>query len=256
MVGVLRRLPKWQKGGGTFMEKDIAFLLAGVGIGFVLDILLSLFLSLDQFRGYTDKRVKKTAIATQDIVKSEKRSELRNRYRYSLGVIIDNLDRIWKRNDFKFREDAWPCLVHFAKDADGQPCIANREGKPDPKTDRWDMFNLYVRPVIEDICNFSFIGRYGLARWFSKDIRQLRALTELCSQLETVVSEFDAAYEVKHEGEQVVKLDIVNDKVVIRPTIDPTDSGDVKRLRDGYHGLYKAWRKWLKATGHTISGDC
>jgi hypothetical protein len=234
------------------MGKDIALLLAGVIIGFVLDILLSLFLSLDQFRGYTDKRVKKTAIATQEIVKSEKRSELRNRYRYSLGVIIDKLDQIWKRDDFKFKEDAWPCLVHSA-DADGQPCIANREGKPDPEADRWDLFNLYVRPVIEDVCNFSFIGKYGLARWFSKDIRQLGALTELCSQLETVVSEFDAAYEVKQEGKQVVKLDTVNNQVVICPTIDPIDSEDVKRLRDGYYSLYKAWGEWLKATGHTIS---
>ena len=60
--------------------------------------------------------------------------------------------------------------------------------------------------------------------------------------METVVSEFDAAYEL---GGLVV-LTRVNNKVVIHPTIDPTDSEDVKRLRDGYDNLYKAWREWLK----------
>ena len=153
------------------MEKDIILLVAGAIVGFVLDVVLSLILSLDQYWGYTGNRVKKVVAATREIIEAKGRSRLRNRYRYSLGVIIDILDQIWKGDNFK--RDAWPCLVNFADDANGRLCIADQEGKPDPKADRWDLFNRYVRPVIEDISNFSFIGRYGLARWFSKDIRQL-----------------------------------------------------------------------------------
>lgn len=217
-------------------------LIVGFILGFVVNLITALLVSCWQFHFSTaHDHIGKTVEAMERIVGSPigNLSSLRDDYRDYLGVVIDRLEQIWKGGDFK--ENIWPCLVHFADDADGRPRIANREGRLDPNADRWDLFNLYVRPIIQDISSYAFLGWFGWCPLFPK-LRQLSALTELCNKLKTVVRRFDAAYEVG-----VVELAKTNDRVVIQPTTDSTESEDVKRLREAYRDLCRAWREWSKA---------
>jgi hypothetical protein len=211
--------------------------LTGILAGFIV----SLVLFLDQFSfSLAGSRVKETVKATKEITKLQDRAGARNRYRYSLGVIIDTLDQTW--NSSEFREDEWPPLVHFSPE---KLCVANEKGEPDSEADRWALFNEYVKPVIENVNSFSFLGRQYLdfARIFRKgpEIRQLTALTDFCNQLRAVVSEFDAAY-----GNNLVKMVKVNNKVVIQPVSDASPQ-DIKPLREAYRELHRAWGEWLRA---------
>ena len=211
----------------------------GAAVGLVTDILVTLWASLNEFSSsMASYRVNQVIEATQEIVQTKHRSGARDRHRYSLGVIIDCLDQTFGKGD-GFKENEWPCLVHHTRDK--QPLLADRDGTPNDKADRWDLFDLYIRPVIDDINAFSFIGRYPLFPRFFKRIRQLKGLTKLCTHLETVVRELDAAW-----AEKKVGLERVDGKVVIQP-VDWSNE-DIGRLREAYRNLHRAWREWLHAT--------
>lgn len=210
--------------------------IAGLFFGFVSNIIVGLYFSWDQFQSSTSGyRLKKVVEATRKIFDPEANiSRERDRYRYSLGVIIDELKQTFGREgDFEDKE--WPCLVDYnsekyelSKDENGNDI------------DRWKHFERYVRPVVDDINNSSFIGNYRLIRSFSKDVRQLYALTKLCNHLENVVSELDAAF----QAEKLVKL---NDKNHVVPQENQSKSDGFKRLEKEYHDLFNAWREWLRA---------
>jgi hypothetical protein len=72
---------------------DIHAFVAGVLLGFIANIAVGIWFSYDQFsRSSAGFRVKNTVEATQRIIDEERdRGSLRNKYRYSLGVIIDEL---------------------------------------------------------------------------------------------------------------------------------------------------------------------
>lgn len=213
----------------------------GAAVGLVTDILVTLWASLNEFSSSAASyRVNRVVEATQEIVQIGHRSRSRDRHRYSLGVIIDHLDQTFGKDD-GFKENEWPCLVHHTQDA--QPPLADRHGTANDKADRWDFFDLYVRPVINDINGFSFIGRYPIFPYFYKKIRQLKALTKLCTHLETVVRELDAAFETK----TMVRFGRVSGKVVIQP-VNSSDE-DIGRLREAYRSLHTAWGEWLHAAG-------
>ena len=70
--------------------------LVWVAVGFILgvagDFAISLWLSYSQFLHSTaNYRLEKTVEATKEIIEPENLSRSRDRYRYSLGVIIDHL---------------------------------------------------------------------------------------------------------------------------------------------------------------------
>jgi len=215
------------------------FALAAL-FGFLANIIVGLWFSLDQFRSsMSGYRVKKVVEATRKIINQEAgRSRERDRYRYSLGVILDELEQTFGRiGDFKDKD--WPCLVDYNREKHE---VSKDENGND--IDRWKNFERYVRPVVDDINNSSFIGTYGLIRYLSKDVRQLYALTKLCNRLENVVSELDAAF----EAESLIRLDGYN-HVVLQENQLESESG--KRLRKEYCDLFKAWREWLSATERT-----
>jgi hypothetical protein len=97
--------------------------------------------------------------------------------------------------------------------------------------DRWEFFNSYVRPVVEDIDSYLFLG------WFriSPLVRQLNLLGRLCYRLENVVAEFDAAYEGGF-----AQLDQGN-RVIVE-----AEHGKAAQLRDAYKELYHAWTDRVK----------
>lgn len=217
-------------------------LIIGSILGFVANLITALLVSYWQFHFSTaHDRLEKTVEATERIIKSQAENRytgaLRDEYKDSLGVIIDIPGQIWDKDGFK--ENVWPCLVHFKE---GKFYIVDRDGKQGKDADRWDLFEQYIRPVIQDISSYAFLGWFGWCPLWSK-LCQLSALTKLCSQLKTVVGKFDAAYEMN-----LVELAEVNNRAVIRPATDSTDSEDVKQLRCEYRKLYNAWGGWLKAT--------
>jgi hypothetical protein len=206
------------------ITKDV---ILGVLLGLVTSAAVSLKLALDQFSfsmaGY---RVKKTVKATKEIFDKPKseRSSLRDRYRYSLGVIIDDLEQTFGKDYDLGKIEEWPCLIDF----DG---------------DRWQRFNDYVRPVIEDINSSSFIGKYRLLRYFSIDVRRLNALTIFCNRLEDVVCELDAAIEA-----ELVKLND-NDRIIILQSSANSAIENIQRLEEEYQHLHTAWCEWLHVAG-------
>jgi len=215
----------------------------GYLIGFVINLITAVLVSYYQFQFSTaGYRVKSTAKATEEIYKAhtdEKKAnteknhyigQLRNKYRYSLGVIIDILVQIWEKDG---REDARPRLVHYKQK---KGCIYDRDGNEGKGADRWDFFNQFIRPVIEDINTYSFIGWFGWCPLCPRRIRQLSSLTKLCSQLETVVSEFDAAY-----GEDLVTIE----KDEVKPTSKPDPEKMRETLGEVYSSLHDAWQEWL-----------
>lgn len=207
--------------------------MLGVIVGLVTDAGVSLLLSLDEFRsssaGY---RVNNTVRATKEILERKKgggsSSRLRDKYRYSLGVVIDNLGQEFA--DAPFNTDEWPCLIH--------------QKQLQPLGDRWKFFRDYVRPVVEDLGGLSFLGRYSLAYCFCQSVRQLDALAKLCHRLEDVVCELDAAFGANNP---LVELAKVNGKTVIQPI--NVSSEDIGQLREAYRNLREAWSKWLRAAG-------
>ena len=234
-----------------FLDTATEYLILGGIVGFIINLIAGLFFSHDQFSSSMARyRVKDTVDATKRIIKETEKAEadcvsrLRNKYRYSLGVIIDELELVFGRNS-KFKEDEWPCLIDFDPN-NNKNGFRSVDEKGNDK-DRWDRFNKYVRPVVEDINSTSFIGNYSLVRYFSKEVRQLNALTELCNCLEKVVSELDAAFEAKSLVEIVPINPGDNSKVMIKPIVPNSSVQNINRLKKEYLNLHKAWNKWLSA---------
>jgi hypothetical protein len=200
-------------------------------LGFLASAIAGLLLSYLQFSFSTaGYRVKMTVQATRKIVKARAENAytetLRDKYRYSLGVIIDELAATFGTTDDFQENEPWPRLVNSSIHLGDDPQTE--------KKDRWSLFDQCIRPVIQDINIYSFIGWFRLC----PTICQLSALVRLCNRLETVVGELDAAF-----GGGLVGLD-TKDKVVRQPTTDPAK---VQSLKKKYCDLHKAWLVWLRA---------
>lgn len=190
--------------------ENVFFLVLGVIFGFFANALVVYW----QFRGSTaGHRVGWVADATRELETPSKTGPPRSKFRYALGVIIDDLR--------KMQEDG-------TKDDGKWPLLAGNK-------DRWERFNKYVRPVLDDINNYSFLGWKGF--FFLPRSRQLRNLAKLCVQIEDVVMRIDAACERPAVAE------------IIDGGISPIDGvadedGRLQLLEEGNIELYKAWQRW------------
>ncbi len=242
------------------MNEILINIIIGIVVGLVTGLVTS---TIVNSRGFLDSasrarcRVRKTVEATKEIFDTSKnRGRTRDRHRYSLAVIIDNLEQTWRSN---FREDLWPSLVNLGRQNDGQQSLVNQQQNPDPNADRWDLFNQHIRPVSEQIEPFSNLSKYPFwLLWTStlfppiresrqqirKEILQLEALIKLCKQLESVVAELDAAFEKKN---LVEPIELNDGHYAIKPTDDALNSESkiIEQLRNKYHNLYTAWLNWL-----------
>jgi len=198
------------------------YLAQTICLGVIGSVIAALALIWIQYQQSTaGYRVAKVREATEKITTSNAdTSLLRNKYRYSLGVIIDDLHQGFK-DGFNER-GPWPVLVD-----NGDEC----EPQVDKSGDRWDKFNRYVRPVIEDINTYSFVGLLQV----SSSLRQLRLLTILCHKLEDGVSETDAAF-----GNGLVCNK--DNRTFIRKNV----TENIEDLTKAYYELYLAWRNWYQ----------
>jgi hypothetical protein len=203
--------------------------LVGALLGFVLSIALVYL----QFRSsIAGRRVKWVKEATGKIISTprDRRGPPRNRYRFSLGVIIDDFDHAWQ-NGFNSQGD-WPALA-------------------DSEKDRWERFREHIRPVAEDIDSYTFLGIFF---FLLPGLGRLRKLEKLCIHIEEVVMLTDAACEPEGEQEAVIEF---RQGRIFPSAGEKDEKGKLKleELKEGYSGLYKAWREWLKATGTTKNLD-
>lgn len=214
----------------------------GICFGFVLGIFASLiagvWMARIQFKASTAKyRVDMVTNATRDIFaqRTSYLGPLRDKYRYSLGVVVEALVKGFGSEGW--REDGpWPLLFPAPdENATDKSC----------ETDRWDYFDRYVRPVLTDINVYSFLARVGhpsKVLRFRPDLplRELDCLTELCHRLEDVVGELDAAC----EATKIQVFTQNGEKVISRK-----DNADIATLRKAYYCLYQVWCKWLDVVG-------
>jgi hypothetical protein len=125
---------------------DVATFIFGI----LTSLVASLFITIKQFGDSTaGYRVQMVIEATRELTANRPHtSPLRDRYRFSLGVIIDDLHQSFPPNKGFPANGPWPPLVH-----NGNKC--EDDGK---QGDRWDKFERYIRTVIEDINVYSFLG--------------------------------------------------------------------------------------------------
>lgn len=201
-------------------------------LGFLASLLVGIVLIYWQFiKSMAGYRLKKVEDATCLIV-NEMRSTisytgtLRNKYRYSLGVLIDMLTRTFGAKDIPKLEGQFPSMLNNAGDG-------------------WDLFNKYVRPVINDINDFSFIG------WFTllPQMKKLKKLLNLCKQIENLTAELDSIrlYAISMR----IKILDIKEEGSILEIIEQKDAGSnakIKILKNEYDLLEKSWNEWLKVT--------
>lgn len=225
---------------------NIIFLLVGALIGFCCNVIVAWQFAYNQFLSSTaSHRIRMVVEATKDILAASpqahaQRSRLRDQYRYSLGVMIDDLSKVFGRGTEGFCTDGpWPVLVPYNDQRPKDP-MKDNEGEP---LDRWSKFDRYVRPVVEDINPTSFLGD---SWWLRLDTRkkqrleQLTKLSQLCDQLESTISLLDAAL----EGTPFVRFENTNTAIAIWPKHE--HASEIKQLTDEFRELHAAWRAWLE----------
>ncbi|PCJ23403.1 MAG: hypothetical protein COA97_11750 [Flavobacteriales bacterium] len=200
-------------------------------IGFVASLSVAMTIIYWQFKhsmaGY---RLRKIEEATHKIAEKKKLNTYtgmeRNRYRYSLGVILDRLIGSYGTNDIPKLENLHPAML--AQDGDG-----------------WGTFNLYVRPVINDINAFSFISWLS----FLPMLKKLGLIFKLCEQLENVTAEMDAI-RLLQRTKKIKILEFVGENISITNSNDSDVQEQINQLLAELENLERCWKKWLTCINH------
>jgi hypothetical protein len=187
---------------------DIILLIVGALLGIVVSFILFV---LQFWASVARRRVERVAQATNEILANARRSgPLRNIHRYSLGVIIDDL-RYFNGTP------PWPCIIERNSN------------------DRWDRYDKYIRPVVEEITPYAFLGR-GLPSWaWPQTLQRVYALSLLCDQLETVTGLLDGAVEEK--------AIVIENRLITQVLNDLYDD----KIEAEYRTLYDRWETWRRS---------
>lgn len=188
-------------------------------------------------------RLRKVIDATKEFCqKTQNTSMLRDRYRYSLGVQIDAMLSTFGTDSSKDTSQNFPKFCEIKK-------LSKPKEDGNPYADRWHQFDLYVRPVINDINPYSFLGWIPSFPFLFSDINSLKKLSALCFAIENVVSELDACkeYEIHHsipdstilsdQNPPGITINFNQETEKHKPTYD--------RLFNSYKELRKIWFLWL-----------
>ncbi len=197
-------------------------------VGYLIGFLTSVYLVYWQFKRSTagfrlTNVVKATRVITLKLEDPNDNytGTLQNKYRFSFGVVIDWCSTTFGTHRISKVPGHFPPLV-------------------DINTDRWGKFKLYVRPVIEDLNPYSFLG------WlpFSRRMKQLRTLVLLCNAIEAVVMELDAVVQIdQNKGTSIVKAE--NPGFTINIQGNESHKVEIDLLLAKYEELELAWHKWL-----------
>jgi hypothetical protein len=139
--------------------------------GVVSGIVVTIGTLILQFRfSIAGKRFDRIENATRVVLSLLERGEdvasVRNKYRYSLGVTIDNLYTAYFSQNL-------PNLVDVSA------------GKM--TDDRWEKFNKEIRPILNDLSPYLFMGQFPCCKF--------AILTRLLFDIEAYVGELDKAFQ-------------------------------------------------------------
>jgi hypothetical protein len=197
--------------------RDLILLLFGFILGIFAGLIATIVIIYLQFgRSIAGHRVKHVVAATKEFLRTPANTgATRNKYYYSLGVLLDDMHDI-DSNGIKSSTGKWPLIA-------------------DSIEERWARFNKYIRPVINDINAYSFLGSF---RWLGLPLmRELHALTNLCREFEKVVSALDAGFQnpaIVAMSEGGISL--------IGERNDPRAIA----ITDAYKELAAVWDQWIK----------
>jgi len=151
--------------------------ITGYLIGFVLAVLLTHW----QFsKSSAGRRINKILKAVADFRNAKvdfndngSKAILRNSNRFSLGVTIDRLNNVYDAKGENIRNNYLPNFIDYETDTSSK--------------DRWGFFNTRIKPVIDELSQYSFLGWF----WFGK-LKKLKAILNLCYRIQSIVEIHDA----------------------------------------------------------------
>jgi hypothetical protein len=217
-----------------------------------------------------DKAVKATKAFL--IAKGDERHGLRNEYRDSLGPMIHELIRAFGSEGNGFNElGPWPGLFEINKTnlqkstADKlrwnkikEDALVDETGK---QIDRWERYDKYVGPVLQDIDQYAFLGQSRFYPFLRDERRldQLKKLRALCDKLNDAVGTSDNAL-ADYKEKPLVDIVIDDSKdgdeknvPFIRPLqstenaeLEATQKKTAERVRQAMEELAKDWNEWLR----------
>lgn len=207
-------------------EHLISFILGFIA-SFTGGVLLIYWQFSKSMAGY---RLVKVEEATKSITNEYKSANsytgtIKNKYRYSLGVLIDLLTKTFGAKGIPKSNDQYISML-------------KEEG------DGWEFFNFYVRPVINDINQFSFIGWLIIL----PKMKKLKYLLNLCKQLENVTAELDSIRLYARNNNLKILSIQENYILKINSQNDASANAKIEVLKNEYNKLEKYWNYWLKVT--------
>lgn len=180
-------------------------------------------------------RIRQIEEATKKIINAKKKNGenreiamLRNHYRYSLGVVLDRITKTYL-NSSSSLEYPYPNFIDYDED-----------GKGNRSCDGWRFFIERIKPVIDDINQYSFIG------WMPSPYhKRLKIIVNICYQLQKIVETHDAIM----DNSATIKL--IAFELPYREFFRINNSDDLfvqkwkTKLETEYNLLESYWREWV-----------
>lgn len=218
--------------GTLILRNDFANSLWDITLNIALGFLVSWGIFYFQYRASgTRKLVNKTKQATKEIIEAMESDkiyigDLRNRYRYHLGIPITNLYGLSKNYYPIFFADFDD--VERRKNDSQENILKAYKGL----ADRWSWYNEFVRPLYEKLSTYDF--------WQDGD---LKFLINLCEEIENTVALLDAKIEITSI---LVSLEIFPLSQITKNTRVTTIKTNDENLIAQYAKLKQAWLDWCK----------
>lgn len=179
-------------------------------------------------------RIRQIEEATKKIIDAKKKNRenreiamLRNNYRFSLGVALDRITKTYSNSSSPL-EYPYPNFIDYNEDEKGN------------RSDGWGFFLGRIKPVIDDINQYSFIG------WMPFPQRKkLKIIVNICYQLQKIVETHDAIMDNSATKELIVF------ELTDREFFKINNSDDLfvqewkTKLETEYNLLETYWREWI-----------
>jgi hypothetical protein len=157
-----------------------------------------------------------------------------------LSVLIDELEALYGVNEpLQVPQNCWPLIIPS-------------QAFTDSTYDRWDIFNRYVRPVIDDLNPLVFMTVFWWRRFpvigRLSGLDELELLAKLCQKIEIATALLDAALENPVQARSTKRVTpLGHERMLIVPTAD-ADTTRVEEISRAIHELHIAWNRWVALT--------
>ncbi len=191
-----------------------------------------MYLNFQYHKSNAGYRQGKIIAATREIkaglpAASPEADALRNKYKSSLGLVIERLVRTYGTLPSAAPGDLHPLL--------------HTPGHADP----WSFFEAHVRPVKADLNNNAFIG------WIPAvpNVKKLTTLWEMCHQMENIVIATAEIQSLEKKYPSPVLQPEGDYAVRVRVAGEPEMATRAAKLLEEYNLLRGHWYQWLRLIG-------